>query len=65
MINNILEMRGDYNDIYIRCAMCRDLPTVEERRREAGRIIRDFELYFEKYAVVDLIGREFLKRGEA
>lgn len=63
MINNILEMRCDYNDIYIRCSECRDLPTVDERRKEAGRIVKDFNLYFEKYAVVDLIGKEFLKRA--
>lgn len=63
MINNILEMRNDYNDIYIRCSECRDLPTVDERRKEAGRIVKDFNLYFEKYAVVDLIGKEFLKRA--
>lgn len=62
-INNILEMRSDYNDIYMRCAMCRDLPTVEERRKEGGRIVRDFNLMFEKYAVVELIGKEFLKRA--
>ena len=62
MTNNILEMRHDYNDIYVRCSMCRDLPTVGERRKEAGAIIKDFNLYFEKYAVVDLIGKEFLKK---
>lgn len=62
-INNILEMRCDYNDIYIRCSLCRDLPTVEERRKEASRIIKDFNLVFERYAVVDLIGKEFLKRS--
>lgn len=61
-INNILEMRSDYNEIYTRCALCRDLPTAGERRKEAGRIVRDFELYFEKYAVIDLIGKEFLKK---
>jgi hypothetical protein len=62
MINNILEMLDCYNDIYIRCSECRDLPTVEERRKEAGRIIKDFNLQFEKYAVVELIGKEFLKK---
>lgn len=62
MINNILEMLDSYNDIYIRCSECRELPTVEERRKEAGRIIKDFNLYFEKYAVVELIGKEFLKK---
>ena len=62
-INNILEMRCDYNDIYARCADCRDLPTVDERRKEAGQIIKDFNLMFEKYAVVELIGKEFLKRA--
>lgn len=62
MIDNILEMRNDYNDIYIRCAMCRDLPTKAERRREATQIIKDFQLYFEKYAVIELIGKEFLKK---
>lgn len=62
-ISNILEMRNDYNDIYIRCSMCRDLPTVDERRKEAGRICKDFNIVFERYAVVDLIGKEFLKRA--
>ena len=62
-INNILEMRYDYNDIYIRCSECRDLPTVDERRKEAGRICKDFNIVFERYAVVDLIGKEFLKRA--
>lgn len=61
-INNILEMRYDYNDIYARCSMCRDLPTVAERRREASQIIKDFNLIFERYAVVELIGKEFLKK---
>lgn len=62
MINNILEMLSSYNEIYMRCSECRDLPTVEERRKEAGRIIKDFNLYFEKYAVVELIGKEFLRK---
>lgn len=62
MIKNILEMLDNYNEIYMRCSECRDLPTVEERRKEAGRIIKDFSLYFEKYAVVELIGKEFLKK---
>lgn len=62
MIDNILEMRNDYNDIYIRCAMCRDLATATERRREAAQICKDFNIIFEKYAVVDLIGKEFLKK---
>ena len=62
MINSILEMRDDYNDIYIRASMCRDLPTVEERRKEASRIINDFKLNFEWYAVVELIGKEFLRK---
>lgn len=61
-INNILEMRGDYNDIYIRCSECRDLATVQERRREASQICKDFNIVFERYAVVDLIGKEFLKK---
>lgn len=63
MINNILEMRADYNDIYIRCSMCRDLATVDERRREAGQICKDFNIVFERYAVIDLIGKEFLRRA--
>ena len=62
MIDNILEMRYDYNEIYIRCAACRDLPTKAERRKEATQIIKDFQLYFEKYAVIELIGKEFLKK---
>ena len=62
-ISNILEMRSDYNDIYTRCSMCREMPTVDERRKEAGRICRDFDIVFERYAVVDLIGKEFLKRA--
>lgn len=62
MINNILEMLDSYNDIYMRCSECRELPTVEERRKEAGRIVKDFNLHFEKYAVVELIGKEFLKK---
>ena len=57
-------MRADYNDIYARCSLCRDLPTADERRREAGQICKDFGIRFEKYAVVDLIGKEYLKRGE-
>ena len=61
-INNILEMRSDYNDIYIRCSECRDLATVQERRREASQICKDFNIVFERYAVVDLIGKEFLKK---
>ena len=63
MTNNILELRYDYNDIYIRCSICRDLPTVEERRREAGQICKDFNIIYERYAVVDLIGKEFLRRA--
>lgn len=63
MTNNILEMRYDYNEIYMRCSLCRDLPTVDERHKEAGQIIKDFNLIFEKYAVVELIGKEFLKRA--
>lgn len=63
MILNSLEMRYDYNEIYARCSECRDLPTVDERRKEAGRIVRDFNLIYEKYAVIDLIGKEFLKRA--
>lgn len=62
MIDNILEMRNDYNDIYVRCSMCRDLATATERRREASQICKDFNIIFEKYSVVDLIGKEFLKR---
>ena len=62
MTNNILELRHDYNDIYMRCSECRDLPTVAERRREASQIIKDFNLVFERYAVVELIGKEFLKK---
>lgn len=61
-INNILEMRYDYNDIYIRCSECRDLPTATERRREAAQICKDFNIIFERYAVVDLIGKEFLRK---
>lgn len=61
-ISNILEMRCDYNDIYARCSACRDLPTATQRRREATRIVKDFGLMYEAYAVVDLIGKEFLKR---
>lgn len=62
-ISNILEMRADYNDIYARCSECRDLPTAEERRKEAVQICKDFNIIFERYAVADLIGREFLKRA--
>ena len=62
MIYNILEMLDCYNDIYARCSACRDLPTVDERRKEAVKIVKDFNLHFEKYAVVDLIGKEFLKK---
>ncbi len=40
-INNILEMRSDYNEIYIRCSECRDMPTAAERRREAAQICKD------------------------
>ena len=62
MINNILEMRSDYNAIYERVSILRDMPTVAERRAEASAIIRDFNLVFERYALVDLIGKEFLRR---
>ena len=61
-INNILEMRSDYNDIYVRCSECRDMPTAAERRREAAQICKDFNIIFERYAVVDLIGKEFLRK---
>ncbi len=62
-ISNILEMRADYNDIYARCSLCREMATADERRKEAGRICKDFNIVFERYAVVDLIGKEFLKRA--
>ena len=61
-INNILEMRNDYNEIYIRCSECRDMPTAAERRKEAAQICKDFNIIFERYAVVDLIGKEFLRK---
>nr|AHF24062.1 hypothetical protein [uncultured bacterium Contig643] len=60
MINNILEMRSDYSEIYMRVSALRDLPTREARRAEAKAIMKDFRLVFEGYALIDLIGREYL-----
>lgn len=60
MINNILEMRSDYNAIYERVSVLRDMPTKEARKAEAKAIIKDHNLRFEVYALLDLIGREFL-----
>ena len=60
MINNILEMRDDYNMICERVSVLRDLPTRAERRAEAVSIIEDHKLQFFAYALVDMIGKEFL-----
>ncbi len=60
MINNILEMRKDYNMICERVSDLRELPTRAERRAEAVRIIEDHKLQFEGYALVQMIGKEFL-----
>lgn len=60
MINNILEMRDDYNMICERVSELRELPTRAERRAEAVAIIEDHKLQFFAYALADMIGREFL-----
>ena len=60
MINNILEMRDDYNIICERVSVLRDIPTKEERIKEAKSIIKEHKLEFFVYALVDMIGREFL-----
>ena len=60
MINNILEMLEDYDMICERVSVLRDLPTREERRAEAVAIIEDHKLQFFAYALVDMIGKEFL-----
>lgn len=61
MINNILEMRNDYNEIYIQCAAVRDLQTREEKKIAVRNIIKEFNLKYEGYAVLDLIGYEYLR----
>ena len=60
MINNILEMRNDYDMICERVSDLRELPTRAERRAEAVGIIEDHKLQFEGYALVAMIGKEFL-----
>ena len=57
---NILEMRWDYREICERVSVLRDLDTREARRAEAKAIIRDFNIKYERYALIDMIGREFL-----
>lgn len=57
---NILEMRWDYREICERVSALRDLDTRETRRAEAKAIIRDFNIKYERYALIDMIGREFL-----
>lgn len=60
MINNILEMRNDYDIICERVSVLRDLPTKAERRAETVRIIEEHKLQFEARQLVDLIGKEFV-----
>lgn len=60
MIDNILEMRHDFDEIYMRTSILRDMHTREARRAEARAIIEEFHLDFEVYALIDLIGKEFL-----
>lgn len=57
---NILEMRWDYREICERVSVLRDLDTREARRAEAKAIIKDFNIKYERYALIDMIGREFL-----
>lgn len=59
-MNNILEMRYDYDEICDRVSVLRDLPTREQRIAELRAIAKDHKLIFERYALVDLVGREFL-----
>lgn len=59
-MNNILEMRHDYDAIYERVSILRDMPTREERIAELRAIAKDHKILFERYALIDLIGREFL-----
>lgn len=60
MINNILEMRSDYDMICERVSELRELPTRAERRKEAVAIIEDHKLQFEARQLADMIGWEFL-----
>lgn len=59
-MTNILEMRHDYSAICERVSDLRDLPTREARRAEAKQIMKDFNIMFESYALVAMIGKEFL-----
>lgn len=59
-MDNPLELRSDFDEIYMRVSILQDMTTRESRRAEARAIIEDYELYFEKYALIELIGIEFL-----
>lgn len=60
MTSNPLELRSDFDEIYMRVSILQDMTTKEARRAEARAIIDDYELHFEKYALIELIGIEFL-----
>lgn len=58
--SNSLEWRPDFDEIYMRVSILQDMTTREGRRAEARAIIEDYKLHFEKYALIELIGIEFL-----